>query len=193
MNNLILTDCDGVCLDWEAHFHKWVNIRGHDKVNHISYDLSERYDITTQRAQELLVDFNTSAYIMSVPAFKDARSGIARLVENGFKFHAITSLGDDKQAAKLRMMNLEHLFGHEAFIELSCLSMSKSKSSMLKQYENSGKWWIEDHPDNASLGVTMGLKTILMDHPHNQKVSDPAIIRVKTWRDITNLILEERA
>ncbi len=32
MNNIILTDCDGVLLDWENSFHDWMYDNGYKKV-----------------------------------------------------------------------------------------------------------------------------------------------------------------
>ena len=29
-DKIILTDCDGVCLDWEYGFHTWMQAHGHE-------------------------------------------------------------------------------------------------------------------------------------------------------------------
>ena len=187
-DKIVLTDCDGVCLNWEQHFHDWVRTRGHDRVKHRIYDISESYDLSRERARELLIDFNTSSHMLTVPAFRDARSGIATLVERGWRFVAITSVSDDPVIAKLRRMNLDYLFGGEAFVEVQCLEMGVDKDHALEPYCDSGMWWIEDKDVNAILGANLGLNTILMDHLHNRHVDDPRIKRVENWAQIVNII-----
>jgi hypothetical protein len=187
-DKIILTDCDGVCLDWESHFHEWASDRGLNRVQHGIYEIPATYNMSKERARELVNDFNTSSHILTMPAFRDARSGIATLVERGWRFIAITSVSDDPVVAKLRTMNLEYLFGGEAFIDVQCLEMGIDKDEALMPYMDSGMWWIEDKDINAITGANMGLNTILMDHLHNKHVSDPRIKRVENWAQIVDVI-----
>jgi FMN phosphatase YigB (HAD superfamily) len=39
MMKKILTDCDGVLLDWETAFHDWMVNKGYSKVVHDTYNL----------------------------------------------------------------------------------------------------------------------------------------------------------
>ena len=47
-NKIILTDCDGVCLDWEFAFHTWMETNGHVAVNKGVYSVCNQYDITKE-------------------------------------------------------------------------------------------------------------------------------------------------
>ena len=42
-DKIIITDCDGVLLDWETAFHKWMESHGHVLVAHGMYDICEQY------------------------------------------------------------------------------------------------------------------------------------------------------
>ena len=50
---IILTDCDGVLLDWEDAFHQWMQTQGHNKVTHRGmYDISTQYGIRKRSRQK---------------------------------------------------------------------------------------------------------------------------------------------
>ena len=49
-------------------------------------------------------------------------------------------------------------------------------------------WWIEDKPENAEVGVDLGLRSILVEHGHNMNHVNEQIPVVKNWREIYELI-----
>jgi hypothetical protein len=111
-NNIILTDCDGVCLDWEFAFNIWMQEHGFEEVpgSKFNYDMSVRYGIPREQVVKLIRIFNESAAIGFLPAQRDATYYIKRLhEEHGYVFHAITSLSLDPNAQKLREMNIHKL------------------------------------------------------------------------------------
>lgn len=189
---LILTDCDGVTCNWEDHFHNWMEARGYNKVKNDIYHINEQYDMSRKQSKRLVEEFNNSAWIGWCPALRDARSGIATLFENGYRFICITSLSLDPYAKELRWQNLRTLFGTEPFMDLVCLETGADKDAALEQYRNSGLFWIEDKWENAVLGADLGLNTILVDHSYNREYRDSRIVRAKDWKEITGIILDER-
>jgi hypothetical protein len=191
--NTILTDADGVLLSWEDHFHNWMEARGYNKVKNDIYHINEQYDMSRQKSKQLVEEFNNSAWIGWCPALRDARSGVATLVENGYNFICITSLSLDPYAKELRWQNLRTLFGTEAFADLVCLDTGADKDRALEPYRNSGLFWIEDKIENAVLGADLGLNTIIIDHTYNRELNDPRVKRVYNWKDITGIILNERS
>ena len=157
LDRLILTDCDGVCLDWEWAFNVWMGEHGFEEIagSKLSYDMSIRYNIPKEQVRKLIRIFNESAAIGFLPAQRDAMYYIKRLhEEHGFRFHAITSLSLDPNAQKLREMNIHKLFGDTAFERIVCLD----------EYEGTGCWWIEDKPENAEAGYRLGLRPLLLEH-----------------------------
>jgi hypothetical protein len=106
--------------------------------------------------------------------------------ELGYRFVCITSLSTDKNAQKLRRMNLEKYYG-DVFDDVVCLETGSDKHAALEPYRGSRLWWIEDKPENADLGYNYGLNSILIEHGHNMKHECPYPI-VKNWSEIYGLV-----
>lgn len=189
--NIILTDCDGVLLDWETAYHGWMKQHGYTLVNPGVYKMDVAYDISRSESKQSIKVFNESAWMGFLPALRDARSGVARLVEHGYRFVCITSLSLDEKARLLRVSNLKNIFGKDVFVDVVCLDTGADKDAALEPYRDSGQWWIEDKWENARLGASLGLRSLVMDHPHNQQYSDSRIRRVADWSEIVDAITGE--
>lgn len=189
-DKIILTDCDGVLLDWESAFHKWMEERGHTIVAYGMYDICEQYGMSKSKGRALIKIFNESAWIGYLKAFRDARSGVAKLYEHGYRFHCITSLSLDKKAIRLRKSNLENVFGKGTFKEVLCLDTGAHKDEALAQYKGSDAYWIEDKLENAQSGANVGLRSILLKHDHNKdQILDEKIKMAGNWADIVDIIV----
>jgi hypothetical protein len=190
MNKIILTDADGVLLDWEHDFNKWMLLKGYTKKVAGIYEMEVAYGMPKLECKKLVKEFNASAWVRYLPAFRDARSGVAHLVEAGYTFICITSLSLDEKAAKLRKRNLEAIFGKGVFTEIVCLDTGADKDDALEKYRDSGLYWIEDKTTNANLGATLGLKSILIDHVHNKDSKiNKGVVRVGNWAQIVDIIV----
>jgi len=192
MNKIILTDCDGVLLDWEFAFDCWMQSHGFTQAEggKLEYKISRRYNISPEQGKQLTKVFNASASVGFIPALRDAIYYVKRLhEEHGYQFHCITSLSLDPSAQKLRRMNLDKLFGKTVFTEIICLDTGADKDLALEPYANSGLYWIEDKPKNADLGHRLGLKSILLEHGHNMNHASEYPV-VKNWKEIYNIIVE---
>jgi hypothetical protein len=190
MSNLILTDIDGVALNWEWAFDCYVQEHGHRKVDggNLKYDIGKRYGIDSDAGKKLIKNFNESAAIGFLPPLRDAIYYIRKLhEEHGYVFHAITSLSKDKNAQKLRRMNLEKLFGNTVFEDIVCLDTGADKDEALEKYRNSELHFIEDKIINAETALAMGLSPLLMEHAHNMDYNGPIPI-VKNWKEVYNII-----
>ena len=189
IEKIVLTDADGVLLDWEVDFNKWMAKHGYEKKVSGVYAMEIAYGIPKVECKKLVREFNSSAWVRYLPAFRDARSGVAHLVEAGYTFHCITSLSLDEKAAQLRKRNLEAIFGKGVFTEIVCLDTGADKDEALEKYKDSGLYWIEDKTQNANLGQTLGLKSILIDHSHNKEdVTNKGVVRVGNWAQIVDII-----
>lgn len=189
-NRTILTDCDGVLLDWEWAFNVWMTERGYvqrpDAKDY--YKIHEQFeDLTLTEAKKFTKLFNESAAIGFLPPLRDSVYWIKRLnQEHGFRFVCITSLSTDKNAQKLRRMNLEKYYS-DVFDDVICLPTGSDKHEALEPFRDSGLWWIEDKPENSDLGYSVGLRSILIEHGHNMRHECPYPI-VKNWREIYDLV-----
>jgi len=187
-NKLILTDCDGVLLDWEYHFNQWMIRNGHELVNEVEYNIALRYNIDKQEARRLGQVFNEHASIAFLSPFKDSIKYIRKLHEDhGYIFHVITSQTKDPYAQRLRRKNLKYVFGHNIFEKIICLDYGADKDEELSKYKDSGCWWIEDKPENADVGITMGLRSILLEHNHNRQYKGEAYT-ASNWKQIYDII-----
>lgn len=189
-SKIILTDCDGVLLNWQYAFMDWMKANDYVAGSVMEYDISKVYGIDPEQGKTLVKEFNQSAYIGYLPAMRDARSGVARLVEAGYRFHCITSLSTDEMAKRQRWMNLNQTFGHNVFVGLECLDTGADKDEALEPYRDTGLWWIEDKSENAVLGADLGLRSIVINQPHNANLQDERLARFDTWAGIVSHIIE---
>jgi len=189
---LILTDCDGVMLNWVSAFDGWMASKGYVKSDLDVYDMSKVYGIDRDHCTDLIYQFNASAWMGYLKAFRDARSGVAKLVENGYKFVVITSLSLDRKARLLRIDNIKNVFGEDVVEEVICLDTGADKNDALTYYTQkypNAEYWIEDKFENAEAGLRFGLKCVLIAHGHNENKANEALIKVDNWADITDLVL----
>ena len=188
----ILTDCDGVCLDWEEAFMCWMKEMGHQTVEgyQFMYGVHKRFGISKELSNKLVAQFNASAAIGFLPPLRDAQYYIKKLAEkHKYKFIAVTSLSSDKYAQKLRERNLNKLFGSGTFDQVICLETGADKDEILKElalkYE--GCYWIEDKITNAELGSKLGYDSLLLEHGHSMDAEGDFKV-VKSWEEIYNVV-----
>lgn len=191
---LILTDSDGVLLDWQSAFHTWMKARGYLAVHNANdfYLVHEMYEnVTEEEGRKLIRTFNESAAIGFLPALRDSIYYVKKLYEkHGFKFRVITSLSIDPYARALREMNLSKLFG-DAIDGVTFLDTGEDKDSALALYKDSDLYWIEDKPENAALGLEYGLRSVMMEHEHNRKFRWEPYPCVSNWKDIYKMVLSD--
>jgi hypothetical protein len=187
-NKVILTDCDGVILDWVYAFDQWMARHGYVVVDPDQYNMEIKYNMERSDAKRLVRMFNESAAIRKLPPLRDAIKYIRKLhEEHGYIFHAITSLSKDQYACHLRTKNLRELFGDTAFEKYVYLDTGADKDDELVKYEGTGCWWVEDKPENAECGTKFGLNSLLIDHDFNKDYAGN-IPRVKNLKEIYELI-----
>lgn len=187
---VILTDCDGVLLDWGHSFFQWMLARGYNPVEGAEklYKIEEVFGMSRDVTKPLVQQFNESAWMKDLTPFRDAVKYVRKLhEEHGYVFHCITSMSNDVKACQLRKENLEKIFGKGVFEVLNCLDCGADKDDALEPYRDSELWWIEDKPANADLGVEMGLNSILLAHGHNVSYNGNAT-RVMNWREVYETI-----
>jgi hypothetical protein len=191
LKKIILTDIDGVCLDWEYAFNVYLTTHGFTKQpgGELKYSIGKRYGIEEEQGRRLIKIFNESAAIGFLPPLRDSMYYIKRLhEEHGFVFHAITSLSADTNAQELRRMNLHKLFGSTAFERCVFLDTGADKDEVLQEYRGTGLWWIEDKILNCRAGLQVGLRPLLMEHGHSLDFEDPKIPKVRNWREVYELV-----
>jgi len=193
-HKVILTDCDGVLFDWAYAFDQWMKYHDYAIVPEYvdEYEMSKRYGIDKKEGKRLIRMFNESAWIRKLPPFRDAIHYVQKLHrEHGYVFHAITSLSNNNYSQHLRTKNLREMFGDTVFEKYVYLDTGANKDEALAEYEGTGCWWVEDKPENALVGQKLGLDSMLMEHDHNADFADPNVRRVRSWREVYDLVTSE--
>lgn len=189
--NIILVDCDGVLCDWEYSFTQWMNHKGYPTVNSNEYNVAKRFNLSKEEGKKFVAEFNDSASIAFLPPLRDAVYYIKRLnMLHGYRFHCITSLSDNKYAQRLRTQNLELLFGKSIFDDYIYLPCGADKDDALLPYSNTECFWVEDKVENAEVGESYGLNSILVAHEHNAYYEGD-IPRYWKWKEIYKHITGE--
>jgi len=202
VEKVILTDCDGVLLNWEYALDVFMAARGYKMIENgrKHYDCAVRYNLTPKERKALIREFNNSAVMGFLPPLRDALHYVRKLhEEHGFVFHVITSMSIDPFATKLRKQNLRKLFGETVFEGFTFLDTGLNKDEALEPYRDSGLIWVEDKLENAVLGHELGLNSMIMEHGHtmrelNEHRDDDMwqrsldIPRYATWKEIYEAI-----
>lgn len=191
---IILTDVDGVLLNWNSAFEYYMGKEGYkligDQLNR--YSLSKRFGVSREAMNEYINEFNNSKIISRLEPFKDAKKYVLKLVKDGFRFIAITNIGDSSTSYEYRKQNLISVFG-DIFDDIICLPVGTSKYEVLSRWEDTGLFWIEDKFSNALDGHSVGLNSILIDADYNKDFSTTRFPRVSgetPWEAIYDMITE---
>ena len=196
----ILSDCDGVLLDWAYSFDKWMKFHFDLEVKDYSkYDVGERYqtdwDLLDKKSGENMFYlprvFCNSSRIGSLKPLRDSVKYVKKLYEeHGITLDVITSLSLDPETQRLRKQNLRKVFG-DAIDRIVFLDTGADKDDMLEEWRDSELLWVEDKFENAKLGIDMGLQSILIEHDFNvdqgDKAREAGITVVRTWKEIYDI------
>ena len=208
-NRIILTDVDGVLLEWENHFTEWMLQRSYfdnevgegyvgkkvypyklldNKQN--TYEMAERFGLSKTEIRKEIREFNKSAWMGTQQPMPDSQTWVKLLAAEGWTFIPITSQTSDIPAQLLRKKRLGELFGEHVFTNYHILDTGADKDSALAEFHGTGLYWVEDKPKNALAGLKYGLKPIIIDHLYNQDFKDPNVIRVNNWKQIHEILVK---
>tara|TARA_A100001011_G_scaffold72571_1_gene74451 strand:- start:22738 stop:23376 length:639 start_codon:yes stop_codon:yes gene_type:complete len=203
-DRIILTDVDGVLLEWEYHFTQWMLQRNYydaqeqrvypykllqDKQN--TYEMADRFGLSITEIRKEIREFNKSAWMGTQCPMPDSQTWVKLLAAEGWTFIPITSQTSDVPAQELRKKRLGELFGDHIFKNYHILDTGSDKDSVLAEFHNTGLYFIEDKPKNALTGLKYGVRPILIDHPYNRDFQHPDVIRVNNWKQIHELLHED--
>lgn len=187
----LLLDIDGVCLDWETGLTNFMK----DNMRHIiepkfldehAYELSNRFGISKDEANSLVWDFHYSEEFENLHPFDGVVDSILKLNQK-YDCVAITACGSDSIITAARTKNLKKCFG-DAFVAIHCVDLFSEKRKFLEKYPPSH--WVEDHAQNAQMGLLYGHQCWLINAPYNKKsILNSKIKRINSINDLCDIIL----
>lgn len=203
-NRIILTDVDGVLLEWEQHFTQWM-LKRHEYVDGVKthlyrllpdyvddYEMHGRFGIDRSVVAREIAEFNKSAWMSTQPPLPYAVTFVKLLHAEGWTFIPITSQTYDVPAQQLRKQLLADLFGEHVFQNYCILDTGQDKHEALQEFEGTGLLWVEDKPENALKGLELGLRPVLISCHYNKNFSHPDVMRVNNWKQIYYQIIHRR-
>jgi FMN phosphatase YigB (HAD superfamily) len=185
----LLTDVDGVLLDWLSSFKEFIVAKGLQTRPGEPHDWKLEHWIrgATQRSiTDLVIEFNETPAFGKLKPYGDALTYLKVFCSKGYKIVAITACSSEPQVAKARIDNLNNCFGSNIFTAIHCLDLGCGKADVLDLYPPS--IWVEDRWEYAIAGANIGHRTFIIDRPHNQG-TDSRITRVQDWVELYRSII----
>ena len=188
MTKTILTDVDGVVLDWTSPFEQWIeNEKMPLEVFEISLfeykSIEDWLGISKEDATNLITEFSLTDHFKSLPSFPDATVIIPELKKLGHNFVAITACDSSDQARMKREINLEKLFpGIFDDVIFTGLDNSLGKRPYLEKWSNC--YWVEDTHEHAVVGNEVGHTVFFVENEIRYPTVHPDLIKINSWYDI---------
>ena len=190
---LIITDIDGVVLNWHDAFVDWMQMQGYKSsgIKHHDADIHLELNITFDEAMAKKYEFNSSLSGSCLQPYGNSDIVIPQLFEQGYKFIGITSYSDQPIAQYYRYLNLEEYVPTESFAEMRFLPSGSPKAETLEAFRDTNLYYVDDRIINVNTARNVGMKPIIMRHDYNLHFDHPVIQTVTDWFDIARIVAKE--
>lgn len=190
----IITDVDGVLLDWFPAFENWIievkDIKPLHDTTPSTYKLTDKYPLTSKEIVDYIAEFNTSSAFGELKAIDGAVEYLGMLLQDNSKDISWLSSGSveghEEECFDMRSKNLRNCFGKD--IPGTLLVMRASKEEYLKKYKeefNEDLIFIEDSLEHAEVAIKLGIKTILLGYSYNgTNKSSKLLYKAKNWKEV---------
>ena len=177
---IILTDIDGVVLDWVGALKIFLQ---HSGIKTATPDPTEWHLdkwILAPNPNKVIDNFNKTAMFGKLRPFVDAKYMIPKL-SNSFTFVGITSCSSDEETVVRRFNNIEDIFPG-IFYNIHFLDLGDSKTDALNEYAPT--IWVEDNTSNALAGAHSGHECFLINRSYNVNDKPDGVKKIDSWHDI---------
>jgi FMN phosphatase YigB (HAD superfamily) len=185
VKGLILTDVDGVLLNFMPSFDTWVRGLGIAPSNLNGRTIADYLNISDEIAARLVEAFFYQDSVENLDAYPAALEVLPRLYSAGWRFVAVTAIPNEPDIVARRRRNLEQTFGLP-FDAVHCVGYRGDKSKILGAYRPT--IWVEDHGRNAEVGAELGHRAFLIETRSNHHVVPVKAERITGWREIEQAI-----
>lgn len=191
-NKIILTDVDDTILQFSEAFQNWAISKGYEIKSciHNVGTVEDSLGISFNEAYPIIIDFLNSPEFGQIPPEPCAADVLPLLHKDGFRFVAITACEPSITTIALRHKNLSEAFGFEFDdVFISGFKTGIGKRPYLEKYKPT--LWVEDSFAHSQLGADLGHNSALITRAINKSLHDPRILRVNTWHDIGNILIDK--
>ena len=198
---VIMTDCDGVLLQWLAHTPSFIEDLGYDS-SHLRDVMSGNKFVpfcdvfcTEDRKEglERLRRYNESHYMRSLPIIENGSDEVIKRLSQKFDIVVVTSFSDKKEAYHNRLSNLELHFG-DSISELICLKHEEDKTPTLKSYAKNRDvvLWVDDQIKHVHHGIEAGINSFQYTHGMSCGRNTGEVKEIDSWKKIEELMLKNK-
>jgi hypothetical protein len=190
---VIMTDCDGVLLQWLAHTPSFVEDLGFNG-DHLKESMSgnqfvpffEVFCATNEtEAKERLLQYNESHYMRSLPVIEEESIAVLNRLSKTHDIIVVTSFSDKEIAHKNRSANLKTHYNTN-ISELICLNPEEDKTETLKKYAESRNvvLWVDDQIKHVKHGINAGIDSFQFTHGMDCGRNTGEVKEINSWVDI---------
>lgn len=186
-------DFDDVLHDFNNSLHQYHNKKYGTTVKRediVTYDIEKIWGCTRDEAVEKVHTFyRTPEHDETMPL--EGSQDVIQLLSRKYNLHIITSRVDEIKELTIRWLE-RHFPGAFTSVEFinhfgSSSGTKRTKADVCTQL--SVDLMIEDSLEHAHAISACGIPVILIDCPWNQGVLPSNVYRVKSWKDISEMLL----
>ncbi len=200
MKKTLVTDCDGVLLQWLTHVPDFVEDLGLD-ASHLKDCLKgnqfipffDLFAATNEKeAFERLEAYQTSEYLKKLPVIENGSEKVISDLSKEYEIIVVTSFSENPIAQKNRAENLELRFGN-SISDLICLPQSADKTEVLKDLAKSRdvKIWLDDQIKHVHHGINAGIDSYQYTHGMECGRNTGEVKEIDSWKKVHSMFLNE--
>lgn len=181
---LLLSDLDGVYVDWASGFVRYMESIGYD-APHSNPTVFTMTDIFPMLDKPWLhiKDYQQSHFYSELKPYAGAKEAYQEMASAGVKIIAVTSCGLERETVRMRM---EFIESQGFFSDAILLELGASKQEVLETFENAA--FIDDQPHVAFEGAEAGHIALLKSMPYNLDTDVQGIQRIGDFDEIKRVM-----
>tara|TARA_R110001583_G_scaffold161109_1_gene313010 strand:- start:2822 stop:3493 length:672 start_codon:yes stop_codon:yes gene_type:complete len=187
MNNkpkLLLSDLDGVYVDWAKGFVRYMASIGHI-APHSNPTVFSMVDIFPQLEKPWIhiKDYQQSEFYSQIAPYAGAREAYQDMADAGIKIIAVSSCGLEAETVRMRT---EFIEAEGFFSDMILLDLGASKQGVLETFTDAA--FIDDQPHVAYEGLEAGHIALLKTMPYNLTANVQDMIRIDAFDELKKVM-----
>lgn len=199
MKKTLVTDCDGVLLQWLTHVPDFVEELGLD-TSHLRDCMKGNqfipfFDLfaakNEKEAFERLEAYQESDYLKRLPIMEDGAEKAISNLSKEYEIIVVTSFSENPKAQRNRAENLELRYGN-AISDLICLPQAADKTEVLKDLAKSRdvKIWLDDQIKHVHHGINAGIDSYQYTHGMDCGRNTGEVKEIDSWKKVESMFID---